>query len=128
MFSWEIMSWLFKDPNEALTVKGSWSNHERNHVLTVEIIVPGIWLNASLTESKIDKWQKFPQTRYFLKKQLKFSSASWSILLCNIKTRSKVMMTSYHFEPKWENWSGQGFFQKNPKYKGFFYPFHCAKL
>ena len=81
--------------------------------------------NQKLTN---DKNIKFPQTRYFLKKQLKFSCASWSIWLCNTKTRSKVMMTSYHFEPKWENWSGQGFFQKNPKYKGLFYPFHCAKF
>ena len=75
MSTWEIMSSLFKNPNYVLTVLGSSSNHERNHVVTV---------NSGLAQfdhaqSNYKKWLKakkikLPQMIFFLEKQLiKFS-------------------------------------------------------
>ena len=54
MFTWEIMSWLFKNPN---------------HILTVA------WLNLTMPNQAVKNGQKakkikFPQMKFFLEKQL----------------------------------------------------------
>ena len=51
MFTWEIIAWLFMDPNHALTVYGLSSSHEKNHVLTKDPIVTMAWLNFNHAQS-----------------------------------------------------------------------------
>ena len=51
------MSSLFKNPNHALTVQGSGSNHERNHVLTKDPINSGL-AQFDHAQSNSKKWPK----------------------------------------------------------------------
>ena len=74
MFTWEIMSSLFMNPNHVLTVQESSSNHERNHVLFKDSA------NSDLAQFDHAQWnsKKWPKgykdqivpNEIFLEKQL----------------------------------------------------------
>ena len=52
------MSSLFKNPNHDLTIQGSNSNHERNHVLTVKDSINSGLAQFDHSQSNSKKWSK----------------------------------------------------------------------
>ena len=90
-----IMSWLFKDPVKIMKEIMIW--------LFKDLIVIVAWLNFDHAQSNSKKWPKktkFPQMRFFLKKQLvKFSCTFWSLLLCKIVKQSWQQIQSYENVP-----------------------------
>ena len=87
MFTWEIMSWLFKNPNHVLIVQGSSSNHESNHVLTVtDPIVTGTWLNFNHAQSNPRlKRSNYPKWNFFSKNNKIFMYLLAPFILQNFK-------------------------------------------
>ena len=74
MFTWEIMSWLFKNTNHVPTILRIQNNNERNHVLFKESIVTVAWLNFDHAQSNNKnslkaKKIKLPQMKFSLEKQ-----------------------------------------------------------
>ena len=58
MFTWEIMSSLFKNPIHVLIVKESSSNHERNHALTLQDPINSNLAQFDHAQSNSKKWPK----------------------------------------------------------------------
>ena len=123
MFTREIMSSLFKNPN-----------HESRIQLTV------VWLNLTIPNQIVKndlktKKIKLPQMNLFLEKQLiKFSCIYWPLSFCKILKKFFRLIQSYEDVPfsgrKWPICHEQIFFGTNHYYY-FHLPigsFHCAKF
>ena len=68
MFTWEIMSWLFKDPVVIMKEIMSW--------LFKDPIITSAWLNFGHAQSNSKKWPKkikFPCMKFFLEKTTMYS-------------------------------------------------------
>ena len=90
MFTWEIISSLFKNPNHVLIVPGSSSNYERNYALTVKDPIKVTRLNLTMSNQTIKNSLKakkieLPQMNFVLEKQLiKFSCTNQPLSICKI--------------------------------------------
>ena len=137
MFTWEIMSSLFKNPGHVLFKDLVVIMKEIMSCLRIQWTVA--WLNLTMPNQTVKnglkaKKIKLPQMNFFLEKQLiKFSCTYWPLSFCKILKKFLGPIQSYEdvafSDLKWPIYYGQFFWCKT---LSTFYlpigPFHCAKF